>query len=190
MARLSRVRSGIADIALVLDAVAQGLVICCGLFDAKGTVLWVSNETVRRYGLRTLRVDNVLFIGRIPSQVEAWQRVVRSIPLNETKAEWDYPGLVIRRLSPGASGPLYFVTEVDRERVAKAFPGSSLTAREKEVAMLAAEGFSALNIAAQLGVSELTVRSHLRSIYRKLGIGSQAELQSLLGPHPVLKQGK
>lgn len=57
---------------------------------------------------------------------------------------------------------------------------ASLSAREMEVANLAAGGFSDLNIATRLAISEGTVGRHLHSIYRKLGIGSRMQLSELL----------
>lgn len=55
-----------------------------------------------------------------------------------------------------------------------------LSDRELEIARMAANGFSDLNIARQLGISEGTVGRHLHNIYRKLGIGSRLELADLL----------
>lgn len=45
-----------------------------------------------------------------------------------------------------------------------------LTPREKEIAMLVTMGFLNINIAARLGLSEWTVKNHLKRIYLKLGI--------------------
>ncbi len=53
---------------------------------------------------------------------------------------------------------------------------ASLTKREREVAQLIAEGYSRLNVAATLSVSEDTVVAHLRSVYRKLSVHSRVEL--------------
>jgi DNA-binding NarL/FixJ family response regulator len=58
---------------------------------------------------------------------------------------------------------------------------ATLSGREREVAALAAGGFSDVNIGARLGISEGTVGRHLHSIYRKLGIGSRMALSDLLG---------
>jgi len=51
-----------------------------------------------------------------------------------------------------------------------------LTRREWEVARRLAEGDRVPLIVEDLGIAENTVRNHLKSIFRKLGVGSQAEL--------------
>ena len=51
-----------------------------------------------------------------------------------------------------------------------------LTEREREVALLAAEGMHNHEIAEKLYVSENTVRAHLRSVYQKLDIDRRAKL--------------
>ena len=50
-----------------------------------------------------------------------------------------------------------------------------LTGREKEVLTLIARGLRNADVAGALGLAESTVASHIKSIYRKLGIGSRAE---------------
>ena len=50
-----------------------------------------------------------------------------------------------------------------------------LTAREIEVLRLIAEGAASRDIAARLGISYATVRSHIRSVGSKLGVHSKAE---------------
>lgn len=56
-------------------------------------------------------------------------------------------------------------------------PGAGmLSSREREVLELVAEGYRVSTIARELFVSPSTVRNHLSAIFRKLGVGSQAEL--------------
>ncbi|MFI5956153.1 AAA family ATPase [Cryptosporangium sp. NPDC051539] len=57
-----------------------------------------------------------------------------------------------------------------------------LTAREREVAMMAASGMPSRDIAERLVLSVRTVDNHLRSGYLKLGVSSRAELRSALRP--------
>lgn len=60
----------------------------------------------------------------------------------------------------------------------------SLTSREQEVLRLLAKGRLQKNIAATLGISVNTLRTHLRSIYEKLHVHSRSEaMLKLLGPH-------
>lgn len=59
--------------------------------------------------------------------------------------------------------------------------GNSLSPREREVAECAAAGRSNQEIAAELYLSPETVKSHLRSIFRKLGLRSRAGLAHRLG---------
>ncbi len=54
-------------------------------------------------------------------------------------------------------------------------PIESLTAREREVLQLAAEGLPNKQIAAALNISDHTVKFHLSSLYAKLGVTSRTE---------------
>ena len=69
----------------------------------------------------------------------------------------------------------------------------TLTAREREVLQLAAEGFSSVDIAIRLSISARTVEAHRAHFMQKLGLHGQTELvryairrgllPSELGPH-------
>lgn len=51
-----------------------------------------------------------------------------------------------------------------------------LTSRERDIVLLLGRGHSYAYVAGELGVSENTVRTHVRNMYRKLGIQSREEL--------------
>jgi ATP/maltotriose-dependent transcriptional regulator MalT len=55
-----------------------------------------------------------------------------------------------------------------------------LTSREREIAMMAANGMPSRDIAERLVLSVRTVNNHLRAGYHKLGVSSRAELRSAL----------
>ena len=50
-----------------------------------------------------------------------------------------------------------------------------LTERERETLALIARGYRNCDVAETLGIAESTVASHIKAIYRKLGISSRAE---------------
>jgi DNA-binding NarL/FixJ family response regulator len=50
-----------------------------------------------------------------------------------------------------------------------------LSARQLQTLQLLATGLHAHQIAAQLGLSEATVKSHLQQVYRKLGVSNRVE---------------
>ncbi|HEV8564142.1 MAG TPA: response regulator transcription factor [Actinomycetota bacterium] len=61
----------------------------------------------------------------------------------------------------------------NEERVA------SLTTREREVLLALTDGLRTLEVAARLGISVMTVQSHVKSILAKLGVHSKVEAVTL-----------
>ena len=59
-------------------------------------------------------------------------------------------------------------------------PIASLTAQERRVAVLAADGLSNRAIATRPFLSPKTIESHLHRVYRKLGVARRAELTATL----------
>jgi DNA-binding CsgD family transcriptional regulator/transcriptional regulator with GAF, ATPase, and Fis domain len=57
---------------------------------------------------------------------------------------------------------------------------SSLSSREREIAMLYAKGQTSKEIADELCISPTTVRNHVATIYRKLEISNKTELVNLM----------
>ena len=68
---------------------------------------------------------------------------------------------------------------VQRMRGAQSAGAEGLSAREIEVIQLVADGRSNKHVGEQLGLSALTVKSHLARIARKLGTGDRAEMVAL-----------
>jgi DNA-binding CsgD family transcriptional regulator len=62
----------------------------------------------------------------------------------------------------------------------------SLTPQELRVAAAVARGAANREIAAELFLTVKTVEFHLRQIYRKLGVGSRAQLVATLAGNPAL----
>jgi pimeloyl-ACP methyl ester carboxylesterase/DNA-binding CsgD family transcriptional regulator len=70
---------------------------------------------------------------------------------------------------------LEFTGLADAEAAAEAGLVAALTARERMALRLLCEGRSNAQIGWQLGIAEKTVRNHVSSLYRKLGVRSRAE---------------
>jgi ATP/maltotriose-dependent transcriptional regulator MalT len=67
-----------------------------------------------------------------------------------------------------------------RKRTELVGPGA-LSARERQVAQLAAKGYVAREIADQLFIGERTVETHLANVYAKLGVASKLDLMRRAG---------
>ena len=93
-------------------------------------------------------------------------------------------GFVLKTVSPKelttaintvAKGGLYLDPEVASVMGEQDFIPEQLSAREREVLLLAAKGLSSKEVARQLYISERTVQTHLASIYDKLGSRNKTE---------------
>jgi DNA-binding CsgD family transcriptional regulator len=77
-----------------------------------------------------------------------------------------------------ARGELSATGETVRKRTVETI--DELTAQEAQVARLAAEGQTNLQIGAQLFISPRTVEYHLRKVFRKLDVSTRKELRAAL----------
>lgn len=64
----------------------------------------------------------------------------------------------------------------------------TLTPRELEVLRLIARGLQNKEVAAELGITERTVKFHTGSVYRKLGAGNRTEAVALATQRGILRQ--
>ena len=85
------------------------------------------------------------------------------------------PEEITRAINTVSKGGFYLDSEVASAMGEGEFTPENLSAREREVLMLASEGFSSKEVAAQLFISERTVQTHLASIYDKLGAKNKTE---------------
>jgi DNA-binding NarL/FixJ family response regulator len=74
-----------------------------------------------------------------------------------------------------AQGRLVFPRAAQRWMMSQVKRGPTLSAREEEVLDLLARGLPNAEIAAELNVSENTVRFHLKNIYEKLNVTNRTE---------------
>lgn len=100
----------------------------------------------------------------------AWQRGGKE--RQATAASLRAEGLQLR--CEGAAAP------VGSHSAGRPAPPVALTPREREIAVLVAEGLSTKEVAEQLYLSSRTVSNHLQNAYTKLGITSRSELPEAL----------
>lgn len=84
----------------------------------------------------------------------------------------DAPTTLLRVLESVAEGRVSY-PYVDLARL-RDDPYESLTRREREVLAALVKGWSNVQISSRLGISENTVKYHLRLIYDKLGVANRA----------------
>jgi len=99
----------------------------------------------------------------------------------------DDDALAIQALKAGAAGfcPRDTPTDLLRRAVqlveAAVAGGEQLTARERELVNLVAAGAANKDIARRLTISVKTVKTHMTSIFRKLGLSTRLELAVAVG---------
>ena len=69
------------------------------------------------------------------------------------------------------------------EPVSAPSAADGLTQREREVALLVADGLRSREVAERLGIASQTVKSHLKTIFDKLGVRNRVELARRLVQH-------
>jgi ATP/maltotriose-dependent transcriptional regulator MalT len=94
--------------------------------------------------------------------------------LREAISSFDMCGAVVRR--DEARVLLHECAAEQRRTTAAVFGPDSLTRRERQVAELAANGYTAAQIATRLHIGVRTVETHLARSYAKLGVTSKQQL--------------
>jgi DNA-binding NarL/FixJ family response regulator len=69
-------------------------------------------------------------------------------------------------------------------------PAQELSEREREVLELVADGLSNQKIAVRLGISEKTVKAHLTSVFRQLGVDDRTQAAVWARQNGLVRAGK
>jgi DNA-binding CsgD family transcriptional regulator/tetratricopeptide (TPR) repeat protein len=132
----------------------------------------VLEATPARYELALALADHGAGLRRCGHRTRAREPLLRALDLAERTGAAGLAAEVKRELLAAGARP---------RRAALTGP-DALTAGERRVAALAAEGASNRQIAEHLFITQATVETHLRHAFRKLGITSRADLAQRLGP--------
>jgi DNA-binding CsgD family transcriptional regulator len=137
-----------------------------------------SGELIERYLGHRLRPGETL-----PEPLGSWLEASREeadegLPPTPRELATSPDGRLLGRVlvgtAPGVSELLLLEEEPSRLRSARATQ-AGLSDREHEVAVLLIRGYANAKIAAELEVSEHTVKRHLERVYEKLGVRSRAQ---------------
>ena len=180
-----------ADAQSAVDAAVRDRPDVCLLgLDASGQGLRAANEILARVPsaaviLLTSRLDEEEFMAAVRAGASGY--------LTHSLDPARLPHVVRGALRGEAAVPRRFVSRLldelrtrDRRRsvVVEGKGRVALTAREWEVVELLLRAASTVEIAAELGVAPVTVRRHLGSVERKLGVATRAEVVELLTAEP------
>lgn len=178
----------------ILEALTAALPVPALLTDGKH-IVWMNREAELRLGVTALSFSRNTFYAGGTQAVEDLMAAVRrelhqpgsSLPgqARPARHQWLLPGesIIVRRLVDTQLPSCTLVclcapapTPSSHPRVDELTSAYQLTAREADIATLAVKGYSVLNIASHLNIAESTVCTHLKRVYRKVGVRSRAEL--------------
>lgn len=97
------------------------------------------------------------------------------------------PSQIARAISLASEGETVFPRELVTGLISEEEPPDllALTARQREILELVAQGLTNAEIARRLFLTEGTVKQHLRAAYKVLGVGSRMQAARILGDRSV-----
>lgn len=106
----------------------------------------------------------------------AGSRMVGALAVTRTERQGLFQAEDVQRMTQLSLQFSCRLSELERDSA----PLSELTPRENEVVQRVAQGLSNAQIGRQMDVSEQTVKQFLKSVFRKLGVRSRAQLTALV----------
>jgi DNA-binding NarL/FixJ family response regulator len=154
------------DALTMLDAhTAQpDIIVVSWLLDGGGVDRWAFVGELRR------RCPGARLVMTCPNERAAIVRVAREHGIDVLHSTHDSFHSLRRALHHAARGSAYLSPRLEEA----ASRSEELTLRHQEILAHMAEGASRPEIAARLGISEATVRSHSKVIFQKLGVNERA----------------
>ena len=115
----------------------------------------------KRFVLEALKAGATGYVVKTAAAIEL-ARAIRTVASGEHYLSPEITSVVVGQFTVDSETPVA--------------PAGTLTAREREVLRLVAEGVRTTAIARRLGIAEATVEVHRRNVMRKLDLRSVAEL--------------
>jgi len=127
---------------------------------------------------------------RILAVADRYQSLTENRPHRDALPSADAAAAVQRQARDGSLDPAVVsavLTVAGHRPAQRAVRSSGLTAREEQVLALAAVGRSSRELAAELVITEKTVRNHLEHIYTKAGVSNRASASLFAVQHGIVK---
>ena len=159
----------------ILTALASNLPQSCAILDHNGRLVWANKTAEQQLGGDVISISGKYLLCSRSAVIENWQRAIRQCVMSMISNSDPSNEVVVHCIERLPSNPVYLIVD-NSCRTHRHASLKMLSAREKQIAELAAQGYSPLNIGAMLAISVGTVRIHLKSIYRKLRVASRVEL--------------
>ena len=148
-------------------------------------------EVLRRLRSEEQQPATIVLAGNISDDevVEAMRLGAKGVVLKEMA-----PMLLVQCIRKVAAGGLWLEKEAIGRALGKLLQGgfdgararNNLTPREIEIVKMVAEGFGNLEVAERLFISEGTVKTHLHTIYEKLGFKGRVQLVAYVRENGLL----
>lgn len=142
----------------------------------KIVIVTVSDEPAHLFEALKKGAQGYLLKNLNPS---AWREYLRAVAADDAPLSPDIALSILREFArrKGTSGSsVHQPTAAQRTALSDELPREDLTPREKEILQEVARGLTNRDVAAALGVSEHTVKNHLKSILQKLRLGNRVQL--------------
>ena len=156
-----------------------------------------SGQYLTRFRLESLLIECAALceLGRIPAAASTWEEARGLLETSGVlSALATIPRDLIRQLEDGAEGSSSAVATFLESEAAHLYPAAivrvQLTKREMDVLVELGLGIPIGEIARRLFVSNNTLKSHLRALYRKLGAHSREEAVAAAHRHNLLGSGQ
>jgi DNA-binding NarL/FixJ family response regulator len=146
-------------------------------------------EVLRRLRSEAQQPATIVLAGNISDEevVEAMRLGAKGVVLKEMA-----PMLLVQCIRKVAAGGVWLEKEAIGRALGKLLQGGDsrartvLTPREIEIVKMVAEGFGNREVAERLFISEGTVKTHLHTIYEKLGMKGRVQLVAYVRENGLL----
>ena len=129
-------------------------------------VLTASEDQSELVQAMKLGCSGVVLKGTAPDLIV---KSIRKVHAGEIWLDAHAAAAVVRQFQSGGD-------QTSPEQARRGREGIPLSAREREIVALVAQGYKNKEIAGKLSISEQTVKNHLRNIFHKLGVSGRLEL--------------